>query len=165
MNPFRIEKLQDIHLEAVRQIYNHYVLNSTATFHAQALGREDMVKLVFFPDPRHQAFVILDGETVCGYAFIAQHKPRDAYDFTGEVSVYLRPGYENKGLGSLALRHLEEHAKAHGFHVLLATICGQNQASLQLFNRSGFHRCAHFREVGRKFGQWLDIIVCQKILD
>ena len=165
MAAYRLENLAEAHLEAVRQIYNHYILNRTATFHARPLTHEEMAELVFFPDPRHRAFVILEGETVCGYAFIARHKPREAYDFTGEVSVYLKPGYERKGLGSMALRHLEEHAIAHGFHVLLATICGQNEASLQLFARNGFSQCAHFREVGRKFGQWLDVIVCQKILD
>jgi len=164
MNPYRLEPMQEVHLEAVRRIYNHYILNSTATFHAKALTIEEMRELVFFPDSRHQAFVILDGETVCGYAFIARHKPRQAYDFTGEASVYLKPGYEHKGLGALAIRHLEDHARRHGFHVLLATICGQNEASLALFHRCGFQQCAHLREVGRKFDQWLDIIVCQKIL-
>lgn len=164
MHPYRLGPLQEEHLDAVRQIYNHYILNSTATFHAKALTIEEMRELVFFPDPRRQSFVILDGKAVCGYAFIARHKPRQAYDFTGEVSVYLKPGYEHKGLGSLAIRHLEEHARRHGFHVLLATICGQNEASLALFRSNGFQQCAHLREVGRKFDQWLDIIVCQKIL-
>ena len=83
---------------------------------------------------------------------------------TGEISVYLQPGFEGKGFGKLALAHIEAHARKHHFHVLLATICSQNANSLQLFLNHGFSQCAHYREVGRKFGHWLDVIVCQKIL-
>ena len=160
----RLEKLNEVRLDEVRQIYNYYVLNTTATFHARELSQQEMRELVFFADPRYQTFVILLGTDCCGYVFITRHKNREAYDGTGEISVYLKPGCEGKGLAKLALEQIEQHARQHGFHVLIATICSQNESSLRLFLRNGYEQCAHYKEVGRKFDQWLDITAYQKIL-
>jgi len=159
------EKIKEDHLSSVLQIYNHYVLNTTATFHAQELITAQMRELVFFENPRYQTLVIFWNGECCGYVFITQHKKRQAYDATGEVSVYLKPGYEGKGIGSSALNQIEQHARCHHYHVLIATICSQNEASLRLFMRNGYQQCAHYKQVGRKFNQWLDVIACQKILD
>ena len=164
MSDHRLEKIKEEHLADVLRIYNHYVLHSTATFHAQALTLEEMRELVFFPKPCHQAFALLVDERCAGYAYVGPHKNRDAYAATGEISVYLQPGFEDKCFGKLALAQIEAHAREHHFHVLLATICSQNANSLQLFLNHGFSQCAHYRQVGRKFGRWLDVIVCQKIL-
>ncbi len=159
------EKIKEEHLADVLQIYNHYVLNTTATFHAQELNLIEMRKLVFFENPRYQTFVMFSDAECYGYVFISQHKKREAYDATGEVSVYLKPGHEGKGLGRSALMHIEAHARRHNYHVLVATICSQNEASLHLFLKNGYQQCAHYKQVGRKFDQWLDILACQKILD
>lgn len=164
MSQYEFKKIGEEHLDDVLAIYTHYILHSTATFHENTLTRDEMRELVFFPGTRYQTFVALEGDIVCGYVFIAQHKKREAYDPTAEVSVYLKPGYEGKGLGSLAVKYIEEYARAKGFHSLVSTICSQNDASLRLFERNGFVQVAHYKEVGRKFGQWLDIIVCQKML-
>jgi len=164
MSAPRIEKIREEHLADVRLIYNHYVLNSTATFHGQALTNDEMRDLVFFAKPCYQTYVVLIEGTCCGYAYVGPHKNRDAYRATGEISVYLQPGFEGKGLGRLALAQIEAHAREHGFHVLLATICSENASSLRLFLSQDFIQCAHFSEVGRKFDRWLDIVVCQKIL-
>lgn len=159
------EKMKEEHLTDVLQIYNHYVLTSTATFHAKELSPADMREVVFFDDPRYQTYIILFQREFCGYVFLSQHKKRQAYDATGEVSVYLKPGYEGNGLGFRALARIEEHARLFHYHVLIATICSQNKSSLRLFLRNGYEQCAHYKQIGRKFDQWLDIIACQKILD
>ncbi len=164
MLTFTLEKIKEEHLADVLLIYNHYVLSSTATFHAEALTAKEMRELVFFANPRYQTYVILAGSQCCGYACIGQHKSREAYNATGEASIYLKSGYAGKGLGRLALVQIEKHAHEHAFHVLVATICSQNAASLRLFLQQGFEQCAHYKEVGRKFDQWLDVIACQKVL-
>jgi GNAT superfamily N-acetyltransferase len=96
--------MEERYLDEVLQIYTHYVLNTTATFHARPPTREEMRKMVFFDREYYRTFVICDGEKVCGYVYLAQHKAREAYDGTAEVSVYLRPDYTGQGLGSLALK-------------------------------------------------------------
>jgi len=164
MPDYRFAEMKEDYLDDVLKIYSHYVLNTTASFHTRQPTREEMRELVFFENDRYKTFVLLDGQELCGYVFLAQHKKREAYDATAEVSVYLKPCHIGKGLGSLCLRHIEAYALTRNLHVLIATICGQNEASLGLFTSNGYEKCAHYKEVGEKFGQWLDIVACQKIL-
>ncbi len=164
MEKYRCREMKERYLDEVLQIYTHYVLNTTATFHARPPTREEMRKMVFFDREYYRTFVICDGEKVCGYVYLAQHKAREAYDGTAEVSVYLRPDYTGQGLGSLALKHIEEFAKRQGLHVLVATITGENEKSISLFAKNGYEKCAHYREVGRKFGRLLDVVAYQKII-
>lgn len=164
MEKYRCREMEERYLDEVLQIYTHYVLNTTATFHARPPTREEMRKMVFFDREYYRTFVICDGEKVCGYVYLAQHKAREAYDGTAEVSVYLRPDYTGKGLGSLALKHIEEFAGQQGLHVLVATITGENEKSIGLFAKNGYEKCAHYREVGRKFGRLLDVVAYQKII-
>jgi phosphinothricin acetyltransferase len=156
--------MKEDYLDAVHQIYMHYILNTTATFHARQLSREEMRKIVFSDSDKYKTFVVLDADQVCGYALISQHKNREAYDETAEISIYLQTGYAGKGLGSFALKHVEDYARQQQLHVLIATICGENEASIRLFSQNGYEKCAHYREVGQKFGQRLDIVAYQKIL-
>ncbi|WP_424357733.1 N-acetyltransferase family protein [Methanocella sp. MCL-LM] len=158
------EEIGEEHLDAVLDIYNHYVLNTTATFHAHAFGRDEFRELVFFDNPRYRTYVIKEAGAVCGYVLLTQHKKREAYDGTAEVTVYLVPGSVGKGFGSRALQFIEQIAKERGIHVLVATICGENARSIGLFERNGYDKCAHYREVGQKFGQRLDVVAYQKII-
>jgi phosphinothricin acetyltransferase len=80
------------------------------------------------------------------------------------VTIYLKPEYTGKGVGSRALEFLEKVAVEKKFHVLLAIICGENEQSINLFMRRGFEKCGHYREVGRKFGRLLDVVSYQKII-
>ncbi len=158
------EEMKEEYLDEVLQMYSYYILNSTATFHIQVPNRSQMREMVFFDNEKYKTFVILDSQQICGYVFITQYKNREAYDTTAEVSVYLQTELVRKGIGSRAMNYIENYAKQHGIHVLLATICGQNEASMRLCAKNGYNKCAHLKEVGLKFGQLLDIVVYQKII-
>ena len=95
---------------------------------------------------------------------VNQHKKKQAYDGSAEVTIYLKPEYLGQGIGSTSLKFIEEFAKDKGFHVLIATICKENEKSKFLFEKHGYEQCAHYREVGYKFGRKLDIITYQKII-
>jgi phosphinothricin acetyltransferase len=123
-----------------------------------------MKETLTFDSPRHRSYVVMHGEEVCGYCFISPFKNRDAYADTAEVTVYLRPGFTGKGAGGLAVDFMEGEARQRGFHCLIAVICAENGPSIRLFEKKGFQRCAHYREVGRKFGRLLDVVVYQKII-
>lgn len=164
MENYSLHEMTEDHLDAVLQIYTHYVLNTTATFHAQPLTPAAMREIVFFPMEKYKTFVICETGVVCGYVLITPHKKREAYDGTAEVTVYLKPTYTGRGLGSMAIQHIEAYAKKHRLHVLVATICGQNEHSIRLFEKNGYTKCAHYKEVGQKFGQLLDVVAYQKIL-
>lgn len=164
MGDIRFEEMRVEFLPSVANIYNYYILNSTATFHSNELSLEDIKGIVFTGSPRFQSFAILDGERVCGYSILSPFKKREAYDATAEVTVYLEDGYTGKGVGSMAISHLEKVAAQNGFHVLLAVICGENDQSIRLFEKLGYEKCAHYKEVGIKFGRLLDVVCYQKII-
>lgn len=158
------DEIKEEHLDEVLKIYTHYVLNTNATFHAHALSKDEMRELVFFENPKYKTFVIKSADTINGYAILTQHKKREAYDGTAEVTVYLKPECIGKGIGSQAIKFIEDIAKQQNIHVLIAIICGENSKSINLFARNGFSKCAHYKEVGKKFGQLLDVIAYQKII-
>lgn len=102
-----------------------------------------------------------DGE-LAGYCFLTYHKKRPAYDRTAEISIYLKPEFSGKGIGKAALRYLEDVAKEVGLKNLVGVITGDNLSSMALFERTGFVKCAHFKNVGEKFGKVLDVVAYQK---
>ena len=164
MAEIRFEELHEEHLPAVLDLYNYYVQKTICTFHTEPLTQSKFRELVFFDSPRYRTFVALDGNELCGYVLLTQHKKREAYNETAEVTLYLKPEHIGKGIGSQALEYIEAFARNAGLRVLVATICGENDRSIRVFERNGFQKCAHYREIGRKFGQLLDVVAYQKIL-
>lgn len=164
MNGIKFEEFRVEYLPEVLGIYTYYVLNTTATFHAHALTAEEMGKYVLFESPKYKTFVVIDKDAVCGYVILTGHNNREAYDRTAEVSIYLQQEYIGKGIGSLAVQYIENYAEQQNMHVLIATICGENDKSIRLFERNGYTKCAHYKEVGTKFDKLLDIVAYQKIL-
>lgn len=164
METYQFNAIQETDLPQVLEIYNHYVVNSTATFHLNPLTLNELKELVCFNSPKYQTFTIRRAGQLYGYVLLTRHKVRPAYDHTAEVTVYLDPHFTHQGVGTLALQYIEAFARTKQFHVLVATICGENQSSIRLFEKNGYQKCAHFREVGQKFGRWLDSTAFQKIL-
>jgi phosphinothricin acetyltransferase len=158
------EEMTEAYLEEARSIYNYYVLNSTATFQIHESSPDEMRELVFFTNPRYRTYVIKAADIVCGYVLLTQFKKREAYDRAAEVTIYLKQGYTGQGIGRYAVEMIEAYAVAQNVHVLIASICGENTGSIRLFESCGFDKCAHFREVGEKFGRRLDVVYYQKIL-
>mgnify|MGYP003739726893 CR=1 FL=1 len=167
MNPAETIEFKDMaeeYLGAAAALYNRYVLETTATFHTEPLGARDMRELLFFQSDRFRSFALLDDGAFCGYLVLSPYKRREAYDTTAEVTVYLDAGHTGRGIGTLALRYAETVASDKGFHALLGIICGENSASIKMFEKNGYLRCGLLKEVGVKFGRRLDVVLYEKIL-
>jgi L-amino acid N-acyltransferase YncA len=145
-------------------VYNHYVRTDTATFHTQEIDEATFRDLLFPGYPRYDSWTIQADGVLAGYVILARYKPREAYDGSAEVTIYLDPTYPNKGLGTAAVTFVEGVAVERQFHNLLAIICGENTASIRLFEKLGYQKCAHYHQVGKKFGRWLDIVSYEKLL-
>ncbi|CAH1190589.1 Phosphinothricin N-acetyltransferase [Paenibacillus auburnensis] len=158
------EEIKEEHLAEVLDIYNYYVLNTTVSFHTEPQTLPEMRNSVLSGDPRFKSYAILQNGVLEGYVLITRHKNKQAYDTSGEISVYLKPGSSGRGIGGQALRFIEERAADLKFHVLVATVCADNEPSRRLFTRHGYEQSALFKEIGHKFGQWLDIASYQKII-
>jgi L-amino acid N-acyltransferase YncA len=101
---------------------------------------------------------------LCGYCILAPYSHRDEYEITAEVTIYLKPGLTHWGIGGQAIHFLERYAADNGICVLIAVISEENKPSLRLFGKYGYKRCAHFRNIGGKFGRVLNVVICQKEL-
>jgi phosphinothricin acetyltransferase len=158
------EEMKEAHLGEVLSIYTYYVLNTTATFHTQVPNESQMREIVFSGNPRYPSYVIRGLDGICGYVLLSRFSKREAYDETAEVAIYLKPDSIGQGIGSEAIKFIEGEALKQHIHVLLAIICGENEQRIGLFERCGYEKCAHYKEVGKKFGRRLDIVACQKII-
>lgn len=146
----------------VKEIYDYYILDSTATFHNEKITIDELEEIIFINNLRYPSYLIHDRNDVIGYCFLSRYKKRQAYDRTAEVSVYLRPGFTGKGIGVTALKYIEKAARSGGIHVLIGTLCDENQASIRLLEKMGYTKAAHLKNVGEKFGRILDVVIYQK---
>lgn len=164
MSTIHFKPLEASDIPLLMEIYNHFVMNSTASFHTEPVEINEFTDSVIHDNPRYQTFVIALNSELQGYVQVMPHKKKQAYASTGEVTIYLHPSCVGKGVGSAAIQFIETFAKEKGFHSLISTICSENKASIHMFSKNGYTQCAHFREVGFKWGKFLDIVTYQKII-
>lgn len=152
---------------AILAIYNHAVLNTTATYDYEPRTLEH--RLEWFDSHQRDKYAILVAvessgtlaEQVVGWGSLSRYHDRPGFQFTSENSIYVAEEFRGRGIGGQLLRPLVTAARERGLHVILAAIDASNEASLRLHSRHGFVQVAHFREVGFKFGRWLDLIDMQ----
>jgi L-amino acid N-acyltransferase YncA len=158
----RLATLEDA--EALREIYNVEVTTSTATFDLVPRSLEDQRAWQAERAGARAVLVALDDGTVCGFASLSPWRDRPAYSTTVEDSVYVHRDHQRRGIGRALLTELVSTATAHGFHACMARIVGGHDASIALHADCGFEIVGTEREVGRKFGRWLDVVVMERLL-
>lgn len=149
-------------LQEVKKIYDWYIENSTATFHTEPIKIDQLKEFVCIGHPVYKSYLIYQDDKIAGYCYLSNYKKRQAYDRTAEVTLYLSQDYCRKGIGMITLEHLEKVAIELGLKNLIGIISGDNHGSIILFEKSGYTKCAHFRNVGEKFNRLLDIVAFQK---
>ena len=151
--------------EAIRAIYNVEVAGSTVTFDLVPRSLEDQVAWIEEHSGGHPAIVAVD-ETgaIVGFGSLSPYKERPAYFTTVEDSVYVSADHRGTGIGHQILAELVRLAQSYGYHSMIARIVGGHDASISLHRRCGFEIVGTEREVGRKLGRWLDVVVMQRML-
>ena len=158
----RLATLDDA--EAVRTIYNREVTGSTVTFDLVPRSPDDQRAWLAAHAGAHPAVVAVSGGTVVGFGSLSPYRDRPAYATTVEDSVYVDRELRGRGVGRLLLAELVHLAGLHGFHTVIGRIVGGHDASIALHRACGFELVGVEREVGRKFGRWLDVVVMQRLL-
>lgn len=152
-------------LKNLLNIYNESVVNSTAVYDDQP--RTLQAQSAWFEKKQEMLHPVLvaveDGQAV-GFCSYGPFRAWAGFDRTVESSVYLDASYRGKGIGTRLMSQLIERAIVQEYHVMVAGIDTTNFGSIQLHQKLGFSQVAHFREVGRKFDRWLDLLFLQKIL-
>ena len=156
--------LTESDLEIVKIIYDYYIENSTVTFYTEKLSFDQLKEFIPIEHKKYKSFLINADNECCGFCYISQYKKRQAYDRTAVLSLYLKTGYTGKGIGKIVLEFLEGAAKKNGISVLMGIISGDNETSIKLFEKNGYEKCGHFKQIGEKFNKILDVVTYQKIL-
>lgn len=164
MQTVQLELLKEEDLPFVKDTYNYYIRNSTAIFYLHPLSDEEVRQIIPVGDSRYKSFLIKENGEVCGFCYIARFKPKEAFDITVEITLYLLPRFGGKGIGYAALQQLESHIIEAGFANVIALITGENNASIRLFSKCGYVCCGQIREVAEKFGRRLDLVMYQKLV-
>jgi L-amino acid N-acyltransferase YncA len=159
---------------AVMAIYNPVVERSTATFDLTPRTLEEQEAWLRDRTGARAALVAVveDADelpgvppgTVVGFAALSPYRERPAYATTVEDSVYVDERAQGQGVGRMLLEALLDTARAHGFHTVIARIVSDHEASIALHRACGFEVVGLERQVGRKFGRWLDVTVMQRML-
>ena len=151
--------------QSISDIYNHYVDCSTCTFD---LTRESLAERIAWLEARtdrHPVVVCLHEQQIIGWGSLSQWNPRPGYARTAEVSFYVRHDWHRRGVGRLILSDLIARARRLKHRVLIGGASADQVASIRLQEDFGFVKVAHFRDVGYKFGRWLDVVYFQLHLD
>ena len=158
----RLARAEDA--DAMRTIYNIEVTDSTVTFDLVPRPLEDQQAWLAAHSGAYPAIVAITAEEVVGFASLSPYRSRPAYATTVEDSVYVRRDRRGNGYGRALLQELLTLATGHGFHSVMGRIVGGHEASIALHRACGFRMVGVEREVGRKFGRWLDVVVMQRLL-
>jgi L-amino acid N-acyltransferase len=162
----RIEDATDDDLAAVVAIYNQVLLTSTAIYRDEPATLEE--RQAWNETRKKNGYPLLVARTdtahVAGFATFGDFRAWPGYRFTVEHSVHVAEACRGQGLGTALMRVLIERGTALGKHVMVAGIDADNTGSIRLHERLGFEITGHLKEVGWKFGRWLDLVFMQRRL-
>ena len=152
---------------AIRAIFNDVIATSTAVYFVEPTSLEE--RTAWFEARVGSGFPVLvatDETAVLGFASFGEFRGTwPGYRYSVEHSVHVRADHRGRGIGPSLVAALFPHARALDKHVMIGGIDAANAASLRMHARLGFEQVAHFREVGHKFGRWLDLVFMQRFLD
>ncbi len=154
-------------LPYVREIYNHYVLNSTVTFDEKPMTLAELKRKFVKIQSKKMPFIVAENPAgqLLGYAYVYPWKEKAAYRFTVENSIYLGPASTGKGLGKALMAELIERSRAAGLKEIVAVIADKGaEASIEMHKNFGFKQIGHMGKVGFKFDRWLGTVLMQKSL-
>lgn len=166
MPDFDIRPATSSDLPSITAIYDYAVRTGTATFELEPPDLAEMTaRFARLKDGGYPYLVATQGGAVLGYAYAGPYRPRPAYRFTVENSVYFAPEAQRKGMGLPLLNTLIEQCVAEGFRQMIAVIGDSaNAGSIAVHTRAGFELIGIHRNVGFKFGRWLDTVMMQRAL-
>lgn len=154
-------------LPTVREIYNHYVLNSTVTFDEKPMTLAELRRKFATSQKLAMPYLVAENPrgNLLGVAWVLPWQGNTASRRTVELSIYLGPAATGKGLGKVLLERLLVESKAAGIREVIAVIADKGaDASIQMHKKFGFKETGRMGKVGYKFERWLGTVTLQKVL-
>ena len=151
--------------EAIAAIYAHHVLNGTASFDTEPPSTEFWRDKIAHITAKDWPFLVIErDDEAIGYCYAAQLRERPAYSRSCEDSIYVRADCAGQGVGTALLGALIDASKEYGFEQMIAVIGGAEPASVALHAKLGFSEVGRLKNVGLKFGRYLDSVYMQRSL-
>ncbi len=147
--------------QAIMEIYNDAVQNTTATFDTEPRSLQNQLEWFRKHKKNHPVFVAEENNRVVGWASLSPWSDRCAYDTTVEVSVYIHNGFRGQGIGSQLLEIVTMEGKKVNNHTVISRITQGNEVSIHLHEKLGYQHIGVMKEVGFKFGKFLDVHLMQ----
>ncbi len=160
----RIRPAMEADLPAINDIYNYYVVESTCTYQVECESAEGRKAWFQLHGHEHPVVVAEFAGEVVGWGALSRFHPRAAYERTVEDSIYVRSNLQRRGIGGAILADLIGRARKLRHRTIVALISADQAGSIALHARSGFHEAGRLAQVGRKLGQWLDVVYMQLML-
>ncbi len=162
MSDYQLRQFEWADVPAITAIYKHYVENTAITFDTEVPGEEAIAeKYAGLRKLGHPLIIAeLYGQPV-GYAYASFYRPRAAYRFTCEDSIYLHPDAKGRGIGKALLTELLLQSRAFGFKQMIAVITADTANSIAIHEKFGFRHVGRYEAVGYKFDRWHDIVHLQ----
>lgn len=142
-------------------IYNYYVLNTTANFDIEALTLETFTNKLNQIIKDYPYIIYEENNEILGYAYGSRFRPRRAYDYVAESTVYVKHTAHGKQIGTKLYLELIRLLKETNLHTVLGVLTIPNDASIRLHEKLGFEQVANLKEVGMKFGKWQNVGIWQ----
>ncbi len=162
----KIRPSRDADIRAITAIYTHHVLHGTGTFETEPPSEQDMATRRADVLSKGLPYLVIETEDgVLGFAYCNWFKPRPAYRFSAEDSIYLAPAAAGKGLGRLLLEELMAQAERAGVRKLIAVIGDSaNLGSVGVHQACGFKPVGVLANCGWKFERWLDVVLMDRVI-
>ena len=144
--------------KAILDIYNYYITHSVVTFEEVEISVNEMVQRIQKVFSLDLPWLVAEeGGEILGYAYANAWHARSAYQYSVEISAYLAPSAISKGLGTKLYKELFSKLEKTKVHTAIGGIALPNEASVALHEKFGMHKAAHYKDVGFKFDQWIDV--------
>ena len=156
IRPLHINDAQEL-----LDIYNYYVLNTTVTFDIEALTIEIFREKLNQINEDYPIIVFEENNEILGYAYGSRFRPKPAYNFVVESTVYVKHTAHGKQIGTKLYAELIRLLKETNLHTVLGVLTIPNEASIKLHEKFGFEQVANLKEVGLKFGEWQNVGIWQ----
>ncbi len=158
----RTAEVRDI--PAILAIWNPAIRDSLATFNHVEKSNSDIATMLAEKETSGHAFLVAEAEGILGFAYYGQFRGGAGYAHTMEHTIYVVPEAMGWGVGKALMAAVEDHARSGGAHLIFAGVSADNPDGIAFHKRLGYVKAAHLPEVGRKFGQWRDLVLLQKHL-
>jgi phosphinothricin acetyltransferase len=160
-----IRPVSENDVQDICNIYNYFVENTAISFEEKAISYNEMEQRISTLLIDYPWLVYEYKGKVVAYIYASKWKTRGAYKFTLESTVYLSSDYQGKGIGTKLYQALFDELATRSVRSVMAVIALPNDASVGLHEKMGFEKVAHFKEVGYKHKEWIDVGYWQKMID